>query len=54
MREIDPSYLVSKHTKSLGVLVMYILSQSQRIIVYRVRAQDSCFGDPVSTPKRPL
>ena len=45
------SYPISKHTKSLGVLVTCILSRSQKIIVYCVHAQDSRFGDPVSTPK---
>ena len=45
------SYLLSKHTKSLGVVITYILSRSQKIIVYCVHAQDSRFGDPVSTPK---
>ena len=51
MRETNPSYLLSKHTKYLGVVITYILSQYQGIIVYCVRAQDSRFGDPVNTPK---
>ena len=51
-KRIAPSYPPSKHTKYLGVVITYILSLYQKIMIYYVHALASPIGDPVNIPRK--
>jgi hypothetical protein len=54
MKRTVLSYPPSKHTKYLGVVITYILSLYQKIMIYYVHALASPIEEDVSTLKKPL